>query len=584
MYRRRFLKGLGLGASGSAFGSIARTAEASREVDVDKAVDSMEQLLHRRPEAHEAVYLAGFYEAGDGGGGHLFVWEPSGADDRTNNRNAHNGVTVINPNHEPPNEPVTADWFDPAKGSATNGWWVRVDPAVLCPEQFGAKGDGTTNDQPAFSAMEQFINNRGFARIELGAGRTYIYGDQVFSGRADGAAYKPVGLMDIRGCDYVALHGNGATLKLDPKGGDSNGFRVGAFDPQTGKPATGPTTNHDRQAGVAQLIFRDVSTLCIENLTIDGSNESVIRGGEWGDTGYQVPGNNLVIRGATRCYIQNVYSHHAVKDGLYIDTNIPGEPINGDDEFNPSELANIHIKNLRSEYNGRQGMSYTGGIGGTFENCDFNHTGKGGINSPPRAGVDIEHGPIHQLNFINCRFLDNNGCGLVHDGSEHTQVTCSGCILWGSDSWSLWNKEPSWVFENCKIYGPTPYACGTFYSCLFQDKPYNGKVPDKGHMFNDISDATFVDCKIRCDRLTFGWFGGENRCSFVRCNFVLGDDGSRKPGQKLGYIRHVKLVDCVFKDDLDNLPDEPYTLPQIGTSEIRHTRIKTKAIGTSLPQ
>lgn len=551
--------------------------EPSRHSGSDSAA-SITDLLGKTTGSGAEVKLRGFYEAGDGGGGIMFVFKQFKPDGSTYSSSDHNGISVIDPGHAPPTDPVTAGWFTPTEETETKGCWVRTATTELTPEQFGAKGDGETNDQVAFSAMESFINTQGVARIEFGAGKTYLYGDQEFTGKADGASYRPIGLMEIRNCKYVELRGNGATLRLDPDGLHGDGFRAGSFHPETGKAADGPTTDPDRQAGVAELVFRDVAKLEIKNLTIDGSNEDIQYGGEWGDVGYQVPGNNLVIRGRTQCMLENVHTHHAVKDGLYIDTDIPGQPINGEDDPDTSRLANIHVRNVRSEYNGRQGLSYTGGIGGVIENSDFNHTGRGGVASSPGAGVDIEHGPIHQLNFINCRFINNSGAGIVHDGSKHTQVTLSGCIILASDSWALWNKEPSWVFRNCKIYGPSPYAAGTFYACRFQDKTYGNGDEKKPILLNDVRNGTFVDCTFRADRYSLGWFSNGANCTFVRSNFIIGNDGSRTPGERIGVFRGVRLYDSKFTDDLDEPPREAYQIITSDSLKLRNSRVNTQAI------
>src|SRR5947209_15941459 len=50
--------------------------------------------------------------------------------------------------------------------------------AVLLPDDFGAKGDGVTNDTAAFARLSQAVRRRGGGTIALGAKRTYIVGSQ----------------------------------------------------------------------------------------------------------------------------------------------------------------------------------------------------------------------------------------------------------------------------------------------------------------------------------------------------------------------------------------------------------------------
>jgi hypothetical protein len=89
----------------------------------------------------DVVNLLGFYESGDGGGG-VFFW------DSTLRQANHNGGTVIDPEHSA--TPGAAGWWA-AENSGT-GCWVRNYAAIILPEWFGAKGDGTTDDSGAINA------------------------------------------------------------------------------------------------------------------------------------------------------------------------------------------------------------------------------------------------------------------------------------------------------------------------------------------------------------------------------------------------------------------------------------------------
>ena len=89
------------------------------------------------------VNISGYYEAGDGGGG-TFYWDASSTE-------ADNGGTIIQ-----------------ATG-VTTGRWKRVYSGAVNVRWFGAKGDGTTNDQPAIQAAIDYSRN-----VYLSDGQYYI--------------------------------------------------------------------------------------------------------------------------------------------------------------------------------------------------------------------------------------------------------------------------------------------------------------------------------------------------------------------------------------------------------------------------
>jgi hypothetical protein len=164
--------------------------------------------------------------------------------------------------------------------------------------------------------------------------------------------------------------------------------------------------------------------------------------------------------------------------------------IDGIDEPELAKRVTRRFENVRSEYNARQGCSIIGGRGLTFSGCQFNHTGKAGLYSPPGAGVDIEaEGAKHNFDhsFIDCEFVDNSGCGMVASSGLSEGGTFTRCKFIGTTSWSAWPNKPRFSFRSCLFVGALCHASDVsdrrlatrFTDCIFLDDPTkspNGKV------------------------------------------------------------------------------------------------------------
>src|SRR5882757_5449953 len=98
--------------------------------------------------------------------------------------------------------------------------------SVLRPEDFGARGDGISNDTRAFAALSNEVKRRGGGTISLGQGKTYIVGKQV---RGGDYAWTPEPIIALSGLTApIRILGNGARLRCQP------GLRFGTFDPHSG--------------------------------------------------------------------------------------------------------------------------------------------------------------------------------------------------------------------------------------------------------------------------------------------------------------------------------------------------------------
>lgn len=358
--------------------------------------------------------------------------------------------------------------------SLTKVSYSMIDGASVNVLDFGADPTGATNSTDAFSAASAAIMAAGGGKLVIPKG-LYTVGKQTFAGATGlGYAYQGVNVIDIQNCTSpVVIQGNGAVLKL------AGGLRFGAFNPVTGAPfaSTPPFYDADYAASIGQIInIFNCNSVSISDLELDGNITNQIIGGQWGDTGRQLAARGIYEQENDNVLVQNVYSHHHGLDGFETKRTVTASTV--------TVYPHTYI-NCQSYYNGRQGLSWTGGNNLTMIDCDLSHTGKNGVvYSAPGAGIDIE--PESSLGkngtFINCRFYDNAGVGMLASTGPSSDCAFYNCQMIGTTNWSGWAQAPAasgYRFHDCKIVGAwvwpggstDPELAAKWFGCKFLMSP-----------------------------------------------------------------------------------------------------------------
>lgn len=367
--------------------------------------------------------------------------------------------------------------------------------------EFGAKGNGRSNDQDAFKKASAFFNKRkGNGKLIIPKG-IYLVGRQQFTGNVPGSdkSYEGEYGIDLRGCDNMIIEGKpGAVIK------NADSLRIGAFSPGTGKAFkhTMKDINIDpvyskyaTSAGIV-IYLSGCSNISIKGLLLDGNMHAFILGGNWGSGRnafelihygvYMIDSHDITL---SNCSVKNFAC-----DGIYI-ANLGSE----------LRTYNININKVSVNYCGRNGLSWLGGENIRVTNAVFSNQGQGLIHESPAAGIDIEvenNSFCRKGYFYNC-IMENNVGSAIASGSKKlsSDILFKKCIAASPVYYPVFVDAASHTFEACSFYGTvlvwhkgTSGKDGTeFKRCLFEENYKGKKMYDGSYQLGAEATGVTID-------------------------------------------------------------------------------------------
>ncbi|MFA6275993.1 MAG: glycosyl hydrolase family 28-related protein [Pedobacter sp.] len=290
--------------------------------------------------------------------------------------------------------------------------------------EYGAKGDGISNDYLALKKVVDKINKNKKGEVYFPPGNYFI--DEYHNN-------DNISDLAFKDCNGLKIYGANAVISLK-----------GNFN----RSITKKSAKHSfsSMSAIIPFMINNCKNVTIENLEINGNVDKMTR-----DKGVVETGGYLIyISESENVTLKNLFLHHAQTDGLVIrGTKKPS--------------FNIKASNVISSYNARQGMSIGYLTDGYFTNCKFINTGfsSGNYgNHAPSAGVDIEPSTgdslkVKNVTFEGCEFSNNLGSQFVVSRPKLTQgIQLKNCVIDSKNSKSMYTlilAAKNILIANCEI-------------------------------------------------------------------------------------------------------------------------------------
>jgi hypothetical protein len=377
-----------------------------------------------------------------------------------------------------------------------------VNSLLINVKNYGAKGDGKSDDYLAIKKVFDLVNKNGGGEIFFPKGNYYIA--QFHNGNNE------VADLELKNCGRLIISGENAIISV-----------MGHFHRKTNTFRSG--RRYSAASAIIPFKISNCKNVDVSNLEIIGNVNETTR-----DNGVVESGGHLVlISNCTGVKLSRLSIHHGQTDGLYI-----------------SGCASLFVNDVTCSNNGRQGMSIIKLQDATFSNCKFINTGvtegKYGKHAPS-AGVDIEPGTksdtVRNVSFVNCLFASNLGSQFVCSTTALTDgIQLEKCIFNASLQSSRYT-----VIVNAKNVG--------FRNCEFSCQ--EGSIYPLWQ--TDGSSSSFTRCVIRSNKNGFVAVTNAESSSVV-----IDDCTIEYTGRQIlqSYFPYIQMKNMTFVNNKIKIPAE----------------------------
>lgn len=252
---------------------------------------------------------------------------------------------------------------------------------VVSVKDFGAVGDGTTDDTVAIQKAFDSLTNGGTVYFENS--KTYMIN----------GSYVPIQTFfgGVKPRAGTVIEGNNALLKVITSSA----------------------------IGYCVLNLNAVSNVTVNNLNIQGDVGTHI-----GTTGEF--GHGLIVAGCDNITLSNLFITLCWGDAVLFSEYVR---VNGN--------TNVDVINCEFVDCRRQGVSVVDLTNGSFTGCTFRNIG-GTAATSPAAGVDLEPdytgAQVSNLTFVSCTFNNNNSHGFIAGSSGNVveNIRLIGCSFYSN--------------------------------------------------------------------------------------------------------------------------------------------------------
>ena len=402
-------------------------------------------------------------------------------------------------------------------------------------DEYGAVGDGLTNDIAAFQALAKDVNANGGGIVVFPLRKEFridIENDYSCGHKAtpdDGAM-----AFNFEHCERIVVDMNGSTIFLSP--------------------------NHSTKYSI--FLFFDCSSFSLSNGILVGDvvghdYSPVMYKGKEEKTSHQW-GYGVQVRGS-KGEIKNMNITRMTGDGIYF-----GSVRLSDGVYH----AKVQISDCEISYCRRNGISCASSLGFDLTDTKIHHIGDWEKTDEmpvsiagcrPKAGIDFEYEgkawDVGDISINRCDFSHCTDASIVTSNSDRPKVSSfeiRNCFFSeGTVHTNNLSSNGKKVIKNCQFLDASAFlGDAKVYQCIFE----------MGVVMNYVSRTSFYDCEFNGHLEQLGpkhgcFMAGTNmeQTLFQRCKFknIKGYNDSTPAFQGFsGYVHPVNIhfISCVFEN------------------------------------